>query len=75
MINKLREINNKLILKYKLENNNMKLLKQRVINELLANDNCFLEIPIETAYNILSDLEFKQDEIKNVYLKLTEPKK
>ena len=75
MIKKLREINNKLILKYKLANNNEQLLKQRVINKLLQNDNCFFEMTIETAYMILTDLEKKKNNLKNTYLELTKPNK
>ncbi len=75
MIKKLREINNKLILKYKLANNNEQLLKQRVINKLLQNDNCFFEMPIETAYMILADLGFEKNNLKNTYLELTKPNK
>ncbi len=75
MIKKLREINNKLILKYKLANNNEQLLKQRVINKLLQNDNCFFEMPIETAYMILADLGIEKNNLKNTYLELTKPNK
>ncbi len=75
MIKKLREINNKLILKYKLANNNEQLLKQRVINKLLQNDNCFFEMPIETAYMILADLGIEKNNLKNTYLDLTKPNK
>ncbi len=75
MIKKLREINNKLILKYKLANNNEQLLKQRVINKLLQNDNCFFQMPIETAYMILTDLGIEKNNLKNTYLELTKPNK
>ncbi len=75
MIKKLREINNKLILKYKLANNNEQLLKQRVINKLLQNDNCFFEMTIETAYMILTDLGIEKNNLKNTYLELTKPNK
>lgn len=74
MINILREKNKKLILKYKLEDNEEELLKQKIIGKLLNNDNCFFEIPIETAYMMLTDLGYKKSELKDVYLKLTEPK-
>ena len=75
MIKKLREINNKLILKYKLANNNEQLLKQRVINKLLQNDNCFFFFSIETAYMILTDLGIEKNNLKNTYLELTKPNK
>ena len=75
MIKKLREINNKLILKYKLANNNEQLLKQRVINKHLQNDNCFFEMTIETAYMILTDLGIEKNNLKNTYLELTKPNK
>lgn len=74
MLEKLRQINNKLILKYKLENNNDLLLKQRVISKLLQSNDCFFKMPIETAYAILTDLGFKKDELKSIYIKLTQVK-
>lgn len=47
--------------------------KQKVISQLLMNDNCFFEIPIEISYSILSDLEIEQGDIKKIYLELTKP--
>lgn len=73
MIDELRKKNLELIEKYK-ENYSERLLKQKIIQKLLENSNCFFEISIEEAYAILSDLEVKPEKIKDVYDKLTQPK-
>lgn len=68
MINKLRTRNDALIQKYEddLENLN----KQLIIKELLKNDECFHIIPMETAYSLILDLEYPEDKINEIYLKL-----
>ena len=73
MINELRKKNLELLEMHK-NNNGEKLLKQKIIQKLLQNDNCFFEISIEEAFAILTDLEVKPEKIKDVYEKLIEPK-
>lgn len=60
-IQKLREINNKLIDKDE---------KYKKIALLLEYDDCFFKISKITAYQILNDLGFSEEEIPNIYSKL-----
>lgn len=55
MIENLRKINEKMLIKYK--DNNEALKRQLIISSLLKNDDCFFKISMEDAYNILNDLE------------------
>ena len=68
MINDLREINKKLIKLYK--NDDEKLRKQLLIKKILSEENCFFKMDIDTAFNILLDLQITNEEIKNVYKNL-----
>ena len=43
------------------------------MNEV-KNDNCFFEIPMETALSILRDLEIPEDSIMEVYTKIISKK-
>ena len=54
----LREQNNKLL------NTDVKYQK---IAQLLKHDDCFFKIAIETAYQILKDLGYKDEEIPSIY--------
>ena len=58
---KLREINNNL-----LEND----VKYQKIALLLEHDDCFFRISMETAYQLLKDLGFKDDEVIGIYMQL-----
>ena len=60
-IQKLREINDKLIEKDE---------KYKKISLLLEYDDCFFKISLETAYQILSDLGFSDEELPKIYSKL-----
>lgn len=64
MMNKLKEINNKLL---ELEPTNQ---KQQIIKKLLQNDDCFLKINIRDAYSILDDLGIPNEKKKEVYFEL-----
>ena len=55
MIEFLIKVNNELINKYK--DNPEALERQMIISGLLKQKNCFFKIPVDTAYNILRDLE------------------
>lgn len=72
MINKLKEINEKLIIINK--NNKHELKKQKLIKQLLSDNNCFFKINIETSYSILKDLNFKDEDLKDIYQKLIDSK-
>lgn len=41
--------------------------KYELINNILNDKNCFKKMNIKTAYSILSDLGFKDDELNRVY--------
>lgn len=64
MLEKLREINNKLL---ELEPTNK---KQQLVKKLLQNEDCFLKINIIDAYSILDDLKIPDEKKKEVYLDL-----
>lgn len=46
--------------------------KYNLINNILKNDNCFMEMDSIDAISILLDLNIKQEEIKKVYITLME---
>ena len=71
MINKLREINNKLLNIYDI--NSDKYKKQLQIKNILVDDGCFYIIKIETAYSILRDLGIAESDLKSVYKQLIKP--
>ncbi len=71
MLNKLRDINNKLINYYK--DNNIEYEKQLKIKNILLDDTCFQNIKIEVAYSILRDLKISEEDLKVVYMQLTTP--
>ena len=72
MIEKLREVNDKLI---KLNVNDEKNLKKyKLIQKILKDDKCFFKMKIEYAYSILRDLGIKEQDLKKVYLELINSK-
>ena len=48
--------------------------KYTLIKTLLSNEKCFFEIPIETAYSILKDLDIKEETIPSIYMELISKK-
>lgn len=46
--------------------------KYYLINNILKNDNCFIEMDSIDAISILLDLNVKQEDIKKVYISLIE---
>lgn len=71
MLNKLRDINDKLINYYK--DNNIEHKKQLKIKSILLDDTCFQNIKIEVAYSILRDLKIEEKDLKAVYMQLITP--
>lgn len=68
MLDRLREINERLI---KLNSNNKEILnKQLLIQKILMEEDCFQKIDIETAFNILKDLQIPKENLKDIYLTL-----
>lgn len=72
MIDELRKINNELINKN--ANDLEELKKQKIISELLKDDNCFFKIGIEVAYAILRDLGISEGELSVKYMDLIDAK-
>ena len=62
----LRERNIELIKKY--ESDAIKLNRQYLIANLLKKDDCFFELKVEDALNLIKDLEYSN--VEEIYLKL-----
>ena len=71
MINKLKEINEKLIQVN--INNSEELKKQELIKRILEEKNSFLKMDIETAYQILDDLQIPREQMSEIYSELINP--
>ena len=68
MLDKLKKINEKLI---KLNHDNQEILtKQLLIQKILKEEDCFQKIDVETAFNILKDLQIPEENLKDIYLNL-----
>lgn len=74
MLNKLREKNALLEQKFLEEKDDKNVAIQRVISQLLKDDECFLKISIEKAYTILRELNVKPEMYEQIYFELTKPK-
>lgn len=72
MIEKLRKIT-KILLKNKTITVDYRK-RLELINKLLDDDTCFFKIDIETAYNIIRDLGFTEEESFDIYKKLISSK-
>lgn len=59
-----------LIRKKCLELMNNDFEKYSLINDILAEDNCFMEMSSETAISILLDLNYNLEDAKKIYLNL-----
>ena len=68
MINLLKQINEKLINIYYGDLKNLR--RQKLIQKILSDSECFLKIDVNVAYQILRDLKIKEEEIPRVYLML-----
>ena len=68
MIDKLISINEKLIVKYK--NNNEQLEKYLLIRKILNTKDSFSKMNIKYAYAILRDLMIPEENLKEVYIKI-----
>ena len=71
MINKLRELNMKLI---EVNMGKEEEKKYQVIKKILSDDKCFFKMEIEYAYSILRDLGIPEEELKNYYSELIDIK-
>ena len=68
MVEKLRELNEKLINNY--QDDSVNLEKQKLIKEILNEDKFIFKIDIETAYAILRDLTIMEEDLEKVYSEL-----
>lgn len=68
MIEKLKELNNKIISENK--DNVKELKKQQIISKIINKENSFNNMSIEYAYSILRDLKIPEEHIKTVYEQL-----
>lgn len=74
MLDKLRKINQKLIEKYKNNQDYQNETMQKIISRLLMDDDCFFKISIEQAYAIFRELKINKEAFSEIYLQLTKPK-
>lgn len=74
MLNKLRAKNLELEQKFLSQNDHKNVTLQRVISQLLKNNDCFLKMSIEQAYSVLRELNVKPEMYEKIYLELTKPK-
>lgn len=71
MIDKIRKLNQQLL---QINVSNLKELnKQKLIEKILSEKNCFLKMSIEDAYSILRDLKIPEDQIEDIYSNLIDP--
>lgn len=68
MIEKLKIITEKYIRVN--QNNPRELKKFELIKRILNTQDCFMNMTIEQAYEILRDLEIPENELKNIYVQL-----
>ena len=68
MVEKLKELNEKLINNY--QNDSINLEKHKLIEQILNEDKFIFKIDIETAYAILRDLTIKEEDLEKVYTEL-----
>lgn len=72
MIERLKELNEKLIQTHNSDEDNLK--KQLLIKKILDEKNCFFNMDIVTAYSILKDLGIPRSDLKVVYSELIDVK-
>ena len=72
MLDKLKQLNNKLIDKNMNDKENLK--KYKLIQKILSDDKCFFKMEIEYAYSILRDLEIEEKYLKDIYMELIDAK-
>ena len=70
MIEKLQQLNEKLLTTCDLSDQK----KYRLIKQLLTDKQCFFKMNIKTAYAILRDLGFQENELQDTYMALIDIK-
>lgn len=71
MLEKLRHINDKFL---EIKTDNDELKKHQLIRKILNDDKCFFKMNVEQAYAILRDLDFSEEELKEIYSELIDYK-
>ena len=71
MLEKLRHINDKFL---EIKTDNDELKKHQLIRKILNDDKCFFKMSVEQAYAILRDLDFSEEELKEIYSELIDYK-
>lgn len=72
MLQKIREITNKLLLSTNISTERKTQLE--IIKKILVDDQCFFKLDATTAYNILLDLGFSKEESISIYKELISSK-
>lgn len=67
MLEKLQQLTKNKILN---EKNTVKKQKLEIISKIIADDNCFFKIDVDTALSILKDLDFTKKESLEIYKQL-----
>jgi hypothetical protein len=52
------------------KDNEVKLIRLKLIQKILNDESCFFKMRADDAYNILLDLEYKKEESIEIYKKL-----
>lgn len=71
MMEKYRDINNKLINYYENIHDEKNLKKHLIIRDILKNEDCFFKMSIDEAFSILKDLKITN--VKQEYQQLISP--
>lgn len=71
MLEELRQKNDQLVQFYQTQKNEEELRRHQAITTILQNEDCFFQMPIETAYSILGDLGYPDTQIDEIYKGLT----
>ena len=74
MINRLRKKNQELMQQYHNEKDDKNETIQKIINQIISDNDCFFKMTIEQAYTIFRELKVKENNFKNLYIELTKPK-
>lgn len=73
MLNKLREKNQQLLRDYHQKKDYKNETTQKIIEQLLKQDDCFLKMSIEQAFTIFRELNCKRERFEEIYLQVTKP--
>lgn len=75
MLELLRQKNQRLLSKYHENKDYKNETTQKMIEQLLKHDDCFLRMSIEHAFTIFRELNCKRELFEDIYLAVTKPAK